>query len=87
MMERVSRTLGQMLSHLIADDKKNWDEMSHEVAGGNKAVRGTTLAPNIVHVGRYARLPIAHDYAERARLTGTSTMNAETVALISTGER
>ena len=49
-----------MLSHLVADDQANWDEMlPHAVAAHNNNVsRGTGLAPNVVHIGRYPRLPM-----------------------------
>ncbi|CAN0574206.1 unnamed protein product, partial [Laminaria digitata] len=47
-------------SYLIADDQKNWDELlMHAVAAHNNNVsRGTGLAPNEVHIGRYPRLPM-----------------------------
>ena len=43
-----------MLSYLIADDQKKWDEMLiHAVAAHNNNVgTGTYLAPTEVHVGR-----------------------------------
>ena len=49
-----------MLSYLIADDQKNWDDMlMHAVAAHNNNVsRGTGLAPNEGHIGRYPRLPM-----------------------------
>ena len=49
-----------MLSYLIANDQKNWDEMlMHAVAAHNNNVSGGTgLAPNEVHIGRYPRLPM-----------------------------
>ena len=61
MVERLNHTLCQMLSYLIADDQKNWDEMlMHAVdAHKNNVSRGTGLAPNEVHIGRYPRLPMA----------------------------
>ena len=70
MVERLNHTLCQMLSYLIADDQKNWDDMLmhvfavhndnvHVLAVHNDNVsRGTGLAPNEVHTGRYPRLPI-----------------------------
>lgn len=60
MVERLNHTLCQMLSHLIADNQDNWDEMLlHAVAAHNNNVsRGTGLAPNLVHIGRYPRLPM-----------------------------
>lgn len=60
MVERLNHTLLQMLSHLIADDQRNWDELLlHAVAAHNNNVsRGTGLAPNEVHIGRYPRLPM-----------------------------
>ena len=52
MVERLNHTLCQMLSYLIADDQKNWDEMlMHAVAAHNNVSRGTWLAPNEVHIG------------------------------------
>ena len=40
----------------IADDQNNWDEMLlHAIADVS---RGTQLAPNEVHIGRYPRLPM-----------------------------
>ena len=49
-----------MLSYLIADDQKNWDEMlMHAVAAHNNNVsRGSGPAPDEVHIGRYPRLPM-----------------------------
>ena len=62
MVERLNHTLCQMLSYLIADDqnRKNWDDMfMHAVAAHNNNVsRGTGLAPNEVHTGRYPGLPM-----------------------------
>ena len=60
MVERLNRTLCQMLSYLIADDQKNRDGMlMHAVAAHNSNVsRGTGLAPNEVHIGRYSRPPM-----------------------------
>ncbi|CAB1103461.1 unnamed protein product [Ectocarpus sp. CCAP 1310/34] len=60
MVERLNHTLCQMLSHLIADDQANWDEMlPHAAAAHNNNVsRRTGLAPNVVHIGRYPRLPM-----------------------------
>ena len=63
MVERLNHTLCQMLSYLIADDQKNWDEMLiHAVAAHNNNVsRGTGLAPNEAnegHIDRYPRLPM-----------------------------
>ena len=60
MVERLNRTLCQMLSHLIADNQTNWDELLlHAIAAHNNSVsRGTGLAPNEAHIGRYPRLPM-----------------------------
>ena len=60
MVERLNHTLCQMLSHLIVDNQTNWDELLlHAIAAHNNSVsRGTGLAPNEVHIGRYPRLPI-----------------------------
>lgn len=60
MVERLNHTLCQMLSHLIADNQGDWDEMLlHAVAAHNNNVsRGTGLTPNLVHIGRYPRLPM-----------------------------
>ena len=60
MVERLIHTLCQMLAYLIADDQKNWDEMLlHAIAAHNNNVsRGTGLAPNEGHIGRYPRLPM-----------------------------
>ena len=59
MVKRPNHTLCQMLSYLIADDQKNWDEMlMHAVAAHNNVSRGTGLVPNEVHIGRYPRLPM-----------------------------
>ena len=48
MVERLNHTLCQVLSFLIADDQKNWDDMVlHAVpAHNNNMSRGTGLAPN-----------------------------------------
>ena len=55
MVERFNHTLCQMLSYLIPDVQKNWDGMlMHAVAAHNNSVsKGTGLAPNEVHFGRY----------------------------------
>ena len=60
MVERLNQTLCQMLSHLIADNQTNWDELLlHAIAAHNNSVsRGTRLAPNEVHIRRYPRLPM-----------------------------
>ena len=60
MVERLNHTLCQMLSYLITDDQKNWDEMLlHATAAhNNNASQGTGFAPNEVHIGRYPRLPM-----------------------------
>ena len=60
MAERLNHTLCQMLSHLIADNQTNWDELLlHAIAAHNNSVsRGTGLAPNEVHIGRYPKLPM-----------------------------
>ena len=49
-----------MLSFLIADDQTNWDDMLfHAISAHNNNVsRGTGLAPNEIHTGRYPRLPM-----------------------------
>ena len=59
-VERLNHTLCQMLSHLIADNQTNWDELLlHAITAHNNSVgRGTGLAPNEVHIGRYPRLPM-----------------------------
>ena len=58
MVERPNQTLSQMLSYLITDDQTNWDEMPlHAIAAHNNIVsRGTGLAGNEIHIGRYPRL-------------------------------
>ena len=60
MVQSLNHTLCQMLSYLIADDQKDWDDMlMHAVAAHNNNVsRSTGLAPNEVHIGRYPRLPM-----------------------------
>ena len=60
MVERLNHTLCQMLSHLIADNQSNWDELLlHTIAAHNNSVsRGTGLAPNEAHIGRHPRLPM-----------------------------
>ena len=60
MVDRLNHTLCQMLSYLIADNQRNWDDMlMHAVAAyDNNVSRGTGLAPNEVHIGRYPRLPM-----------------------------
>ena len=60
MVERLNDTLCQMLSHLIAVDQTNLDELQlHAIAEHNNSVsRGMGLAPNNVHIGRYSRLPM-----------------------------
>ena len=49
-----------MLEYLIADDQNNWDDMLVRAiaAHNNNVKRGTGLAPNEVHIGRYPRLPM-----------------------------
>ena len=67
-----------MLSYLTADDQNNWGEMLlHAIeAHNNNVSRGTELAPNEVHIGRYPRLPMTilegsgvkgHQSAKRAQ--------------------
>ena len=58
MVERLNHTLCQMLSHLIADNQTNWNELLlHVIAAHNNSIgRGTGLAPNKVHIERYPRL-------------------------------
>ena len=58
--ERLNHTLCQILSHLIADNQTNWDELLLRAiaALSNGVSRGTGLAPNEVHIGRYPRLPM-----------------------------
>lgn len=57
--QRLGRKTGSYLvlhaSYLITDDQKNWDEMLlHAIAAhSNKVIRGTGLAPNGIHIGRY----------------------------------
>ena len=60
MVERLDRTLCQMLSHLITDNQTNRDELLlHAIAAHNNSVsRGTGLAPNEAHIARYPRLPM-----------------------------
>ena len=62
MVERLNHSLCQMLSYLIADDQKKWDEMlMHAVAAhNNNVISGTGRAPNevLLRIGRYPRLPI-----------------------------
>ena len=60
MVERLNHTLCQVLSFLIADDQNKWDEMVlHAVpAHNNNVSRGTGLAPDEIHIGRYPRLPM-----------------------------
>ena len=60
MVERLNHTLCQMLSYLVVDNQTDWDEMlPHAVSAHNNNVsRGTGLAPNQVHIGRYPRLPL-----------------------------
>lgn len=45
---------------MIVDNQADWDEMlPHAVAEHNNNVsRGTGLAPNLVHIGRYSRMPM-----------------------------
>ncbi|CAB1113368.1 unnamed protein product [Ectocarpus sp. CCAP 1310/34] len=59
MVERLNHTLCQMLSHLIADDQKNWDEyLSTAIAAHkNNMSRGTGLSPNEIHIGRTGLSP------------------------------
>ena len=60
MVEWLNHTVCQMLSHLIADNQTNWDKLLlRAIAAHNNSVsRGTGLAPNEVHIGRYPRLPM-----------------------------
>ena len=60
MVERLNHTICQMLSHFVADDQSDWDEMlPHALAAhNNNAVRGTGMAPNLVHIERNPRLPM-----------------------------
>ena len=69
MVERLNHILCQMLSHLIADNQTNWDELLlHDIAAHNNSVsRGTGLAPNEVHIGRYPRLPMTISEGRGAR--------------------
>ena len=69
MVERLNHTLCYMLSHLIADNQTSWDELVlHTIATHNISVsRGTGLAPNEVHIGRYPRLPMTILEGRRAR--------------------
>ena len=60
-VEWLNHTLCQMLSHLIADNQINWDELMllHAIAAHNNSVsHGTGLAPNEAHIVRYPRLPM-----------------------------
>ena len=69
MFKRLNHTLCQMLSYLIADDQKNWDDMlMHAVAVHDNVSRGTGLAPNEVYIGRHPRLPMT--ILERRGLRG-----------------
>ena len=47
-----------MLSYLIADDQKKWDDILMHAVAAHNVSRGTGLAPNEVHTGRYPRLPM-----------------------------
>ena len=69
MVERLNNTLCQMLSHLVADNQTNWDELLlHAIAAHNNIVsRGTGLAPNEVHIGPYPRLPMTIQEGRGAR--------------------
>ena len=60
MVERLDHTLCRMMSPLVADNQTNWDELLlYAVATHNNSVsRGTRLAPNEVHIGRYPRSPM-----------------------------
>ena len=60
MVERLNHTLCQMLSYLVVDNQSNWDEsLPHAISAHNNNVsRGTGLAPNEVHIGRYPRMPM-----------------------------
>ena len=53
MVARLNHTLCQILSHLIANNQTNWDELLlHAIAAHNNSVsRGTGLAPNEVRIG------------------------------------
>lgn len=56
-VERPIHTSCQTLSHPITDVQNNWDKMLlHVIAAHNNVSRGTGLAPNDVHIGRYPRL-------------------------------
>ena len=59
-VERLNYTLCQLLSHLIADNQTNWDELLlHAIAAHNNSVsRGMGLARNEVGTGRYPKLPM-----------------------------
>ena len=59
-VRRLNHTLCQMLSHLIADNQTNWDELLlHATAAHTNSVsRGKGSTPNEVHIGRYPRLPM-----------------------------
>ena len=57
-VERLNHTLCQMLSYLIADDQKKWDDILMHAVAAHNVSRGTGLAPNEVHTGRYPRLPM-----------------------------
>ena len=61
LVERLRHTLCQLFSYLISDYQNNWDEMLlHVVAVHNNNVsRGTGLAPNEAHKGRYLYLPVS----------------------------
>ena len=60
MVERLNYSLCQTLSHLIAGNQTNWDELlRHAIAAHNNSVsRDAGLAPDEVHIERYLRLPM-----------------------------
>ena len=60
MVELLDHTLCQMPSHLVADNQTNWNELLlHAISAHDNSVsRGSELAPNKVHIGRYPRLPM-----------------------------
>ena len=58
-VERVNRTVAQMLAMVVNERQDNWDlHLTHvEFAYKNSVSAATGLAPNEVHMGRLPRLP------------------------------
>ena len=59
-VERVNRTMAQMLVMVVNERQDNWDvPLPHvEFANNNAVSAATGLAPNEVHVNRLPRLPL-----------------------------